>query len=108
MTPGQPHSYEGDDTSLMTMLAQQWQQCHCDKSNNCHYDNGEDACMLTATMPARQQATRAMTLMMMKMPLQQGQQRQLEDGNDVITTRATSPPQIKGGNAIVMSATMPA
>jgi hypothetical protein len=49
-----------------------------------------------------------MTLMMTMTPLQQGQQCQLEDGNNTITTRATTPLQIEGDNAVVMRATMPA
>jgi hypothetical protein len=46
--------------------------------------------------------------MMTTAPLQQGQQRQPEDGNGAITTRVTTPLQIKGNNAIVMRAMMPA
>jgi hypothetical protein len=49
-----------------------------------------------------------MTLMMTTMPLQQGQQHQLEDGNNAITTRATKPSQIKGNDAIVTRAMTPA
>jgi hypothetical protein len=41
-------------------------------------------------------------------PLQQGQQCQLEDGNNAIATRATTPSWIKGNNAIVTRATTPA
>jgi hypothetical protein len=46
--------------------------------------------------------------MMARMPLQQGQQCQLEDSNDTIATRATMLLRIKGNNAIVTRATMPA
>ncbi len=46
--------------------------------------------------------------MMTTTPLQQGQQCQLEDGDNAITTRATTPLQIKGNNAIVTRAMMPA
>jgi hypothetical protein len=46
--------------------------------------------------------------MMTTTPLQQGQQQQLEDRNDTIMTRATTPSQIRGNNAIVMRAFMPA
>jgi hypothetical protein len=45
--------------------------------------------------------------MMATTPLQQGQQHQLEDGNDTIATRATALSWIKGNNAIVTKATMP-
>jgi hypothetical protein len=61
-----------------------------------------------AIMPAWQQATRATTLMMTTTPLQQGQQCQLKDGNNAITTRATTPSRIKGDNTIIKRATMPA
>jgi hypothetical protein len=44
----------------------------------------------------------------MKMPLQQGQQRQLEDNDNTIAKRETTPLQIKGRNAIVMRSMMPA
>jgi hypothetical protein len=49
-----------------------------------------------------------MTLMMMLVPLQQGQQSQLEDNNDTITMRVTTPSRIKGNNAINTRPTMPA
>jgi hypothetical protein len=49
-----------------------------------------------------------MILMMTTTQLQQGQQCQLEDGNNAIMTRATMPSRIKGDNAIVTRATMPA
>jgi hypothetical protein len=44
---------------------------------------------------------------MTTMPLQQGHQHQLQDGNNAITTRATKLLWIKGNDAIVMRATMP-
>ncbi len=66
------------------MPLQQGQQCHC--------DDGKDAC----------------TLMMTKTPLQQGQQRQLEDSNNTIVKRETTPLRIKSNNAIIKRATMPA
>jgi hypothetical protein len=44
----------------------------------------------------------------MTTPLQRGQQRQLEDGNNAITMRATMPTWIKGNNAIVIRAMTPA
>jgi hypothetical protein len=44
--------------------------------------------------------------MMTTMPLQQGQECQLEDNNDAITARATIPSRIKGNIAIVTRATM--
>jgi hypothetical protein len=104
-------SNKGNNTSL-TMVEmpahQQWQWCHHDKSNNCYCNNGKDACALTATMPAWQCVMKAMTSKMIMMPLQQGQQHQLEDGNDAIAMRATTPPQIKGNDAIVTRATTPA
>jgi hypothetical protein len=46
--------------------------------------------------------------MVMAMPLQQGGQHQLEDGDNAIAKRATMPLRIKGNNAIVMRATTPA
>ncbi len=46
-------------------------------------------------------------MMMTTMPLQQGQQRQLVDGNDTIAMKATTPLRIKGNNIIVTRATMP-
>jgi hypothetical protein len=46
--------------------------------------------------------------MMMTTLLQWGQQCQLEDGNDAIATRATTPLQIKSNNAIVTRAMTPA
>ncbi len=46
--------------------------------------------------------------MMMTMPLQWGQQHQLEGGNYALATRATSPSQIKGNNAIVTREITPA
>jgi hypothetical protein len=49
-----------------------------------------------------------MTLVMMMTPLQQGQEHQLKDGNNAITTRATTPMHIKGDDAIVTRATTPA
>jgi hypothetical protein len=45
--------------------------------------------------------------MMMKTPLQQGQQRQLEESINTIPTRETTLLWIKGNNAIVMRVTMP-
>jgi hypothetical protein len=51
---------------------------------------------------------RAKTLMMKTTPFQQGQQRQLEDGNNAISTRATTPSRIRGNNAIVTRVKMPA
>ncbi len=96
------------------MLAQLWQRRHCNKGNNCHCNNGKDACASMATMPLQQGQQRHhndskdnCTLMMMTMPLQQGKQCQLEDSNNAITTRATMPSRIKGNNAIVTRATMP-
>jgi hypothetical protein len=78
----------------------QWQQSACtsmattpsQRGQQCHHDDGEDAC----------------ASMMTKTPLQQGQQCQLEDGNNTIATRETTPLQIKGNNVIVTRATMPA
>jgi hypothetical protein len=46
--------------------------------------------------------------MMKTMPLKQGQQCQLEDGNNAIAMRATMLLQIKGNNTIVTRATTPA
>jgi hypothetical protein len=45
--------------------------------------------------------------MMTLMPLQQGQQCQLEDSNNTIATRATMLLQIKGNNAIYTRTTTP-
>jgi hypothetical protein len=45
--------------------------------------------------------------MITAMPLQQGQQPQLEDGKDAIAMRATMPSQIKGNDTIVMMAMTP-
>ncbi len=107
----------------MTTLYQLRQRCHRNEGNNCncnkgnnHYCNdGRDACALMATMPLRQgqQCHRndgkdACALMMMTMPFQQGQRHQLEDDNNAIATRATTPSQIKGNNTIVPRATTPA
>jgi hypothetical protein len=50
---------------------------------------------------------RVMTLMIMAMPLGQGQERQLEDSNNTIMTRAAILQRIKGNNAIVTRATTP-
>ena len=47
-------------------------------------------------------------LMMTKMPLQQGWQRQLEDGNNAIAKKETTLLWIKGNNAIVTRAMTPA
>jgi hypothetical protein len=74
------------------MPAHQRRKLHRNKGNNNHCDDGRDAC----------------TLMMAKTPFQQGQQRQLDDDNDAIATRETTPSWIKGHNAIVTRATMPA
>jgi hypothetical protein len=49
-----------------------------------------------------------MTLMMTTTPLQLGHRCQLEDSNNTITTRATTPSRIKGNNTIVTRATVPA
>jgi hypothetical protein len=46
--------------------------------------------------------------MMMTMPLQRGWQRQLEDGNNAIAMRETTPLRIKGDGVIVTRATTPA
>jgi hypothetical protein len=45
--------------------------------------------------------------MMTRTPLQWGQQRQLEDSNNAITTRAITPLQIKGNDANVTRETTP-
>ncbi len=48
-------SNEGNNASLTiaeTPAHWGWQQRHCDKSNNCHCNNGKDAWALTATMPS--------------------------------------------------------
>jgi hypothetical protein len=45
--------------------------------------------------------------MMTTTPLQQGQQCQLEDSNNTIATRATTPLQIKGKDTIVRRETTP-
>jgi hypothetical protein len=79
---------------------------HCDESNICHRNACKNACALTAAMPACQQATRAMTLMMTMTPLQCGQQHQLEDGNNAITTRAPTPSRIEGDDTIVTRETL--
>jgi hypothetical protein len=103
-------SNEGNNASLITTempAHQQKQQPHRDKRNNRHCNNGKDACASMATMPAWQRATRATTLMTTTVPLQQGQQCQLEAGNGAITTKATTPSRIKGNDAIVTRATMP-
>ncbi len=66
-------SDKGNNTSLTmveTSAHWQWQQCHCDQSNNCHCDNGKDACALTAMTLAWWQSTRARTSMMTTTPLQ--------------------------------------
>jgi hypothetical protein len=100
-----------------TTLVQQRQRClHINNSNNtivmratiaiatmakrpthqqrqqCHRDDGKDAC----------------TLMMTKTPLQQGQQCQLEDSVDTIRTRETMSSRIKSNNVIFTRATAPA
>jgi hypothetical protein len=79
----------------MTMLASLWQRHHCNEGNNCHCNNGKDACASTTTTPSQQGQLRhcndgkdACALMMITSPLQQGQQRQLEDGNNAIRMRA--------------------
>jgi hypothetical protein len=99
----------------MTMLAQIRQRHHCDKGNNRHRNNSKDACTSTATTPTQWGQQRhwddnkdTCALMMTTTPLQRGQQCQLEDGNNAITTRATTPSWIKVNNAIVMRVTMPA
>jgi hypothetical protein len=109
------HCYVGDDASSTTMLAWLQQRCHCNKGNNHHCDDSEDACASTATMPLQQgqqchcdDGKDACTLMMTKTPLQQGQQRQLEDSNNTIVKRETTPLRIKSNNAIIKRATMPA
>jgi hypothetical protein len=48
-----------------------------------------------------------MTSMKTTLPLQQGQQGQLEDGNNAIMTRATTLLQIKHNNTIVTRETTP-
>jgi hypothetical protein len=32
-----------------------WQRCHCNKGNNCHRDDGKDACASLATTPSQQE-----------------------------------------------------
>jgi hypothetical protein len=49
----QPHSYKGNNISLMTKLAWLWQSHHCNKGNNCHCNGGKDACTSMATTPSR-------------------------------------------------------
>ncbi len=108
-----PNCNEGNDPSLMTMIAQLWQRSHCKKGNNCHHNNGEDTCASMATLQSWQgqqchcnDSKDACTSMMIMMPLQRGQQCQLEDGMNAIATRATMPLLIKGNNAIVTRAAM--
>jgi hypothetical protein len=108
-----PNCYKGNNASLMTVLAQLRQRCHCNKVNNHHRNNGKDACTSMAPTPLQRgqqhhcnDGKDTCTLMMTMMPLQQGQQRQLEDGGNAIATRATTPLEIKGDSAIVTRATM--
>jgi hypothetical protein len=56
----------------------------------------------------RDDSKHAFALMMMKTPLQKRQQCHLEDGNNSISTREAAPLQIKGNDAIITRAKMPA
>jgi hypothetical protein len=99
----------------MTTLARLRQRRYYDEGNSSHCDNGKDACASMATTPSEQvqqchcdDGKDACASMITTMPLQQGQQCQLEDSNNAIRTRATRPLQIKGNNAIVTRTTTPA
>ncbi len=89
-------SNKGNNTSSTTAetpVHWQWQQCHCDKSNNCHCNKGKDICALAAntitmraTMPAWQQVTRVTML------AQQWRRRLcINNGNKVTTTMVMTP-----------------
>ncbi len=84
-----PHYYKGNNISSMIMLAWLRQRHHCNEGNNCHCDNGKDACTSIAMMPLEQgqkchcnDGKGACASMLTTTPLQQGWQHQLEDGND--------------------------
>jgi hypothetical protein len=111
----QPHCYKGNDASSMIMVAWLQQRCHCNKGNICHNNDGKNACASTATMPLQRGQQRhcddgedTCALMMTKMPLQQGWWHQFEDGNNAIAKRETMPSRIMGKDAIVTRALTPA
>jgi hypothetical protein len=111
----QLHCYKGNDASSMTMLAWLQQRRHCKKGNNCHCNDSKDTCASTTTTPWQQgqQCHRddgkdTCASIMTMMPLQQGWQHQLEDGNNALTKRETTPSLIKGNDAILTRATTPA
>jgi hypothetical protein len=118
---GQPSQIKGNGTIVTraTTPYWQWQGRLCiDNGNNTiimRVIKGKDTYALMAIMPLQQGQQHhcndggdACASMILTMPLQWGQQRQLEDDNSTIAMRATRPLQIKGNNAIVTRATMPA
>jgi hypothetical protein len=112
---------------MATTLLLQGQQCQLDdyasltmaetpsiKGNNCHCDDGKDACASTATMPSQQgqqcydDGKYTCASLMTTMTFGGGQWHQLEDSNAAIAMRATIPLRIKGNSAIITRVTTPA
>jgi hypothetical protein len=131
----QCHCYEGNNCncnnsedaciSMATTPSWQMQQCQLEDKQQGRWrciSNGDNTIMTRATIAIATTAKMPVhwwqrcqfdnewwgqTLMMTMMRLQQGQQCQLEDGNNGIMTRATMPSWIKGNNAIVTRVMMP-
>jgi hypothetical protein len=103
-------SNEGNNASL-TMVEmpahQHWPWCHHGKSNNCHCDNGEDACASTAMTPSWQGQQRQLDNKQQGRQHQWWQQCHCNEGNNASLRTAMMPSQQGQQRRRKSRATMP-